>query len=405
MIAELTVLATVSLACHSLLVAVEAAYAQVDREILATRSADGSGTASSALALLQAEPRLFGTTLAGAQAALLLTGIAGTVVAGSFASSPWVALLIGVPLFSVGEVLARSVGHHHAEEVAQIAARPLKVLQFALAPLVWMASGVLQALRAQAEASATLSREEIVRLLDDDEAIIDPEDRELIRRALELNETQVDDCMTPLVDVQALPENTLIPQAVELMLQSGFSRLPVFRDRIDNMVGMVTHRELLYLGPEVQTVGEIAKAVQFVPETKRVADLLREMRKEHGHFAVVVDEYGGVVGLVTIEDLVEEVVGEIRDERDTEEPAIRRLSEREWRVPARTELEELEDALGMELPEGDYETVAGFILAAIGRIPEMGEVIRIRGFTFRIEQASDRAIQLVHLTVPRTQSS
>ena len=216
-----------------------------------------------------------------------------------------------------------------------------------------------------------------------------------------MTETQIDDCMTPLVEVVAIDEDLDVGETIKFVKQGGFSRLPVFRGRIDNIVGLISLRDLLFNAEVSDSVAQHMQPAIFVPETKRVDDLLREMRRDHNHFAVVVDEYGGVVGVVTIEDLLEEIVGEIHDERDTDEPGIRRLSEREWLIPARLEIEEISDVIGVELPEGEYETVAGLILAAVGRIPEPGEVIRIRGFVFRVEQASERAIQRVHLTLPR----
>ena len=143
------------------------------------------------------------------------------------------------------------------------------------------------------------------------------------------------------------------------------------------------------------------RQVPFVPESKSVDEMLHEMRQEKVHFSVVVDEYGGTVGVITLEDLIEEIVGEIQDERDTEEPGIRMLSKREWRVPARTEIEDVEEVIGVEIPEGNYETLAGYILYLTGRIPEAGEIVRANGLIFRIEQSTDRAIHMVHLTLPR----
>ncbi len=158
---------------------------------------------------------------------------------------------------------------------------------------------------------------------------------------------------------------------------------------------------MLLAEDDEQPVKELVRPVHFVPDSKRSDDLLEEMRNRGEQLLVVVDEYGGAVGIVTIEDLLEELVGEIRDEREAAEPAIRRLAERRWRVPARTEIEEVNRVVGCDLPEGDYETVGGLVLSTAGRIPRRGEVIRIKGgFVFRITDANERAVVLVHLTVP-----
>jgi CBS domain containing-hemolysin-like protein len=142
------------------------------------------------------------------------------------------------------------------------------------------------------------------------------------------------------------------------------------------------------------------KEIRFVPDSKRADVLLREMRDAGEPFAAVVDEYGGSVGIVTMEDLLEQVVGDIEDERDLQGPAIRRLSEREWRVPARTPIEDLEQVIGREIPQGDYETVAGLLLAVTGRIPETGAVVRVGWLTVHVEAASERAVHMVRVVLP-----
>jgi CBS domain containing-hemolysin-like protein len=168
---------------------------------------------------------------------------------------------------------------------------------------------------------------------------------------------------------------------------------------VDNIVGRISHRDLLFAPAGTESVHELVRPVRFVPESKRVDDLLREMRDHGDPFAVVVDEYGGSVGIVTLEDLLEEVIGDIEDERDLRLPSIRRLGEREWRVPARTEIDELEEAVGRTIPDGDYETVGGLLMAVTGRIPEIGEAIRVGRMTFHVEVASERAIQLVRVVL------
>ena len=246
-----------------------------------------------------------------------------------------------------------------------------------------------------------MRREDIVQLLDGEAGPIDPEDRALIQRLLAMNETTVGECMTPLVDVKAIEDTASVADGVQMVLREGYSRLPVYHDRVDNVVGRIEHRDLLFSDPEADQISPMVRAVTFVPESKRVDELLREMRGSGDPFAVVVDEYGGSVGVVTMEDLLEEVIGEIEDERDLRSPGIRRLGEREWRVPARTEIDELREELGRDLPEGDYETVAGLLLKVCGRIPEPGDVVRVARLKFVVEKASDRAILLVRVILPR----
>ncbi|MBT3220808.1 MAG: HlyC/CorC family transporter, partial [Proteobacteria bacterium] len=383
---------------HGLLAIAETSLVAADRGLLAEGAAAGKTGPTMALDLLRQEHMLAGTTLLGIVATLVLFSTITACWLHGIERSIWYTVAIVAPLTIVfGEALPRILAKHHANVLATLVARPLRALQVILTPFVWVLAGLGRWLHFRTE-PVEISREEIVRLIDESApGDIDAEDRQLIRRIFSMTETQIDDCMTPLVEVAAIDEELDVDETIQFVKEGGFSRLPVYRDRIDNIVGFITLRDLLFNAEDSDTVGKHMQPAMYVPETKGVDDLLREMRRDQNHFAVVVDEYGGVVGVVTVEDLLEEIVGEIQDERDTEEPGIRRLSEREWLIPARLEIEEISDVIGVDLPEGEYETVAGLILAAVGRIPETGEVIRIRRFAFRIELATERAIQRVHL--------
>jgi CBS domain containing-hemolysin-like protein len=289
---------------------------------------------------------------------------------------------------------------HYADALAPRLARPLRFAQQALWPALFLVSRWSAVLRRMlGAAESKMRREDIVQLLHQ-EGSIDPEDRDLIRRLLEMSETPVEEAMTPLVDVQAVPEEATVGQAIAVVLSAGHSRLPVYRERVDNIVGMVDHRDLLFAETDDQKIGNLTKPIRFVPDSKRIDELLREMKDAGESFAAVVDEYGGSVGIVTMEDLFEQVIGDIEDERDLQGPAIRQLSEREWRVPARTPIEDLESAIGRKVPAGDYETVAGMLLAVSGRIPETGSVVRIGRVTVFVEAASERAVHLVRVVLP-----
>jgi len=157
--------------------------------------------------------------------------------------------------------------------------------------------------QATSESDKKVSREEIVKLLDERDSVsLDPEDRQMIQRILEMPETEICDCMTPLVEVVAIPQSAMITEVVELMLREGHSRIPVYKDRIDNIVGLGTHRDVLFEPNTDQFASAVMRPVLFVPESKRVDEMLHEMRAEKVHFAVVVDEYGGTVGVITLED-------------------------------------------------------------------------------------------------------
>lgn len=348
--------------------------------------------------------RLLALTLVATSVTIVIAGTAALQFGEHLHIHP-AYIMVGFSSVAVlaAEALPRSYGNTRRLKLSPNTTLLSRIVDLVLAPVIAPLSTFTATLyQVQTGSDEKVSREEIVKLLDEDDSVnLDPEDRQMIQRILEMPETEICDCMTPLVEMVAIPESAKITEAVEFMLSQGHSRIPVYKTRIDNIVGLVTHRDVLFETDTDQFIHAVMRPVLFVPESKRVDEMLHEMRAEKVHFAVVVDEYGGTVGVITLEDLIEEIVGEIRDERDTEEPGIRMLSSREWRIPARTEIEEVEEVVGVELPEGSYETVAGYILSLIGRIPEAGELVRANSLTFRIEQATDRAIQMVHLTIPR----
>jgi len=383
----------------------EMALVSSNRALLKAKAGEGSAGAALALEMLEGrEERLLATCLIGTNLFL----IAGTTMTALLLvqrghHQEWLVTLLYVPLALIfGEAVPKTVYRHFADALAPVLARPIRAIETALSPALWAVSRWNALLKRlfRSEESA-IRRQDIVQLLDDRHGHrIDSEERARIRQLLAMNEVTAEDRMTPLVDVHAVPVAASVDDAIALVLQEGHSRFPVYRERIDNIVGRVEHRALLFAPPTAASVEELMLAVRFVPNTKRGDELLREMREAGDPFAVVVDEYGGSIGIVTMEDLLEHVVGDIEDERDMHAPGIRRLSEREWRVPARIEIAELEEALGRALPPGDYETVAGLLLAVTGKIPETGSVIRVGRLTFHVEAASDRAVHMVRVVAP-----
>lgn len=383
----------------------EIAMVNADRLRLGARAADGDAGARLALDLISREDRLLATCLIGTNIA---TVSGATLVVTTL--STWdlqlglLAGLVYVPFTLIfGEALPKTIFQHHADRLAPAVALPLRFAMLLFGPalaIVGVWSRGLDRLLGQTP-DAPVRREEIVDLLGEegDGAIAD-QDRRLIRRVFEISETPVHEVMTPLVDVEAIAEEATVDQACALAAETGHSRLPVYRDRIDNLIGVIQVGAMLFTPDPSRAVGALIEPVSFVPESKRVDHLLTEMRQRREQIAVIVDEYGGSVGIVTIEDLLEEIVGEIRDERDEDEPAIQRLSEREWRVPARAEIEDVTEAIGVALPEGDYETIAGCVLTALGRIPQPGETAQIGELTVIIEEATDRAILSLRLITP-----
>jgi putative hemolysin len=382
----------------------DVALGSASRAELRERAAAGDNGAQVALLLLEAHSdRLTATALIGANVAL----VAGTTVTGLLLTEQgladpwwWAGAYLPAALL-LGEMLPRQLARPYADALAPALAPSVQAVQWALTPLLWALSRWTALLRrVLPPESEAIRREDIVQLLDDRENhSIDPEDRAFIRRLLALSEITAAEAMTPLVDVHAVAEDATVADAIRKVLEFGHSRLPVFRERVDNLVGRIELMDLL-TASDHDPVSVYVRTIPFVPDSKRADVLLREMRASLHSFAAVVDEYGGSVGIVTMEDLLEQVVGDIVDERDMELPGIRKVSDHEWRVPARTPIEDLEEAIGRTVPPGEYETVAGLLLAHTGRIPQSGTQIRIGRLVFHVEAASERAVHLVRVLVP-----
>ncbi|HXY45522.1 MAG TPA: hemolysin family protein [Acidimicrobiales bacterium] len=217
-----------------------------------------------------------------------------------------------------------------------------------------------------------------------EEEAIESDERELIHSIIEFGDTIVREVMVPRPDIVAFEASTLAEPVLEGAIAVGFSRLPVYEGNIDNVVGIAFTKDLVLAvrrGQADRPVGEIARAPHFVPETKRVAPLLREMQRERFHLAIVVDEYGGTAGIVSLEDLIEELVGEISDEYDVVEPTVVPLEDGRFRVPSIMPVDEVNDLLGAELPLGDdWDTIGGLMMAQAGHIPSEDEEIEVDGY-------------------------
>lgn len=379
----------------------EMALVSANRAKLEHQANEGSRGAGLALSMLKHEDQLLGTCLIGTNLSLITGATVVSALVLARGGPEWLAAVIFAPIALLfGEAVPKTVYQHHATMIAPVIAWPLRAAQLVFTPLLWIVGLWASLLRRLVGRDMHPSREELMMLLDADQGTdIDPRERSIIRRVLEMNDMDVEEAMTPLVEVEAVATTCTVADATAAVLRSGYSRILVYEDRIDNIIGAVGHLDLLYAEPN-HGITDLIRSVPYVPETKSAQDLLQEMRSSQAHLSVVVDEYGGAVGIVTQEDLLEELVGEIQDERDSDEPSIRKLSDREWRVPGRVELHEVRHVIGIDLPEGDYETVAGLILQETGRIPNPGEIVRIGELSFLIEQGSERAIQQVRLTVP-----
>jgi len=234
----------------------------------------------------------------------------------------------------------------------------------------------------------------------EEEGIIEPAEGKLLQSIVDFGDRLAHEIMTPRIDVLAFDAREPIEELAKLFSESKYSRIPIYETSIDQISGIVHIKELFdaILKHETKTVQELARPPYFVSETKKVSELLRELQSEHLQIAVVVDEYGGTAGIVTTEDIIEEIVGEIADEHEDEEATIVDLSNGEYLVSGMLRVEELEERLGAKLSGEDYETVAGLIFTTLGRVPKVGAVVTKNGFRFEVERADRRRIYRVRVS-------
>ena len=234
-----------------------------------------------------------------------------------------------------------------------------------------------------------------------EEGSIEAGEKELIHSIFEFGDTIVREVMVPRPDVTAIESDKTLRDVQAIVLQHGFSRVPVFNDDLDEIVGIIYAKDVLkalHQGKHDMPLSDIVRKAHFVPESKKVADLLREMQQEKFHIAVVTDEYGSVVGLVTLEDLLEELVGEIADEYDTEEPDVEVVSEDVYRVDGKLAIDELNEILDAELPDEEWDTIGGLVLGLLGEIPDEGQDVRFQNLRFTAERVNGRRISKVLIT-------
>ncbi len=388
--------------------AAEMAFIGANRLRLRHLAEAGNRTAQRYLEAFKRPERLLSTAMMGVTIAHITASTVATwallPTLGSMA--PLVVTLALTPLLLVfGEVIPKAIAREWATALILSLFRVVEVASKALAPLTWAANAIVSGAlglvgRVPTSTRQFVSREELKLLLqmEPEEADVTTSEAEMIDKIFDLGETAVREVMVPLVDVAALPDNAAPHEAARLMVERGFSRIPVFTDRVINIVGVVTAMDLLRRGAEAADLRAMMRPATYVPETKRIDDLLLEMQKARLQLAVVVDEYGGAVGIVTVEDIVEEIVGEIHDEHDRTPDTVERLPDGSYRVAGRTGIDELNEALDWDLPKADFETVAGLVLATLHRLPLVGEVLRVGRYVLTILEADSRRVLTVRIT-------
>ena len=404
------IIVVASLLLTALFSAAEMSFIAANRLRLRHLAEAGNRNAARYLESFKQPERLLSTAMMGVTIAHITASAVATwwLVEEVGEAAALVATLVLTPLMLVfGEVIPKAVAREWATSLILRLFPLIELASKILAPLGGSANALVGGVLAlfayrRTTTRAFVSREELKLLLQMEpaEADVTSSEAEMIDKIFELGETAVREVMVPMVDVAALPETATPDECVRLIAERGFSRIPIYADQIFNVVGVVTAMDLLRHGATAPDARALMRPATYVPETKRIDDLLREMQKARVQLVVVVDEYGAAVGIVTVEDIVEEIVGEIRDEHDRTPDTVERLPDGSYRVAGRANLDELNEALDWDLPKGDFETVAGLVLATVHRLPLVGEVLHVGRYTITVLEADERRVLTVRITPP-----
>lgn len=367
--------------------------------------------------LLEGRDRLLALALTGSNLATIIAAAVLTdFMHDLFPRGEFLAPFILAPLtLLLGEAIPKMLALRRPLGFARLAARPLRVMSLGLAPLLSAETLVSRALRrlagiAPEVQSVFLTRDDLTLLLhrraDESAPIQDailPAERQMIGRIFRFGRSEARKAMVPLVRVEAVGEETSLAAAIEVVRREGFSRLPVFRNRIVDIVGVVHVFDLLDAPDLSRSVSEAMRPVSYFSESAPLDEILLALQRTGENLAVVVDEYGGASGIITVEDLLEEIVGEIEDEYDVREELARPVNPRTLLVAGRAPLAELNERFALKLPEGDeYATLGGLVVERLGHIPKPGEQLKVGDLTITVARSDARAVRdlIVHLAEP-----
>ena len=417
--------------------ATELAVVSLNSTKLRKLEEDGNKTASRLLKMVE-EPSAFLSTI---QVAITLAGYLGSAFAAENFSgnlSNWLYYTLGFQALSLkalntvsiiiitiilsyftlvfGELVPKRIAMQKPYEVAKLACGVIRGMAFVLRPVIWLLSvsvnAVLRLLRLKVEAEEESVTEDEIRMMVDlggQRGTIDEDEQEWIQNVFDFGDISVREAMTPRNDMDALPDDADDQEILEMIRECGRSRMPVYQENIDTIVGILNARDFLLdrNSGKNTPLKKLLRPAYFAPETIKADNLFKEMQKEKVHIAIVVDEYGGTEGIITMEDLLEEIVGNIYDEFDQpEQPEIVPLGENQWRVSGATPLSSLVDDLDLPLPESDdYDTLGGMIVTRLSSIPKDGEELdlEVNGVALHVERIRDHRIEsvVVRLLVPK----
>lgn len=361
--------------------------------------------AQSALYFSQHPQNFFSTMLIGNNIAnIAFASISAVLLSTIFYLDEFEILIIStVVVLFFGELIPKYLAREIADRFILLSSIPLRIISFILYPFVklitWMSSFLTQQVPSnEIGINSLFNRETIDSLVKEshEAGIVDRKESDIISKVLNLGDQRVYEAMRPRTEIVGVEITQSIDEALSIFIDSGYSKLPVYEESVDNIRGVIYSYDIFKAPENVQA---ITRKILFVPETKKSFEMLNEFLSNRISIAVVVDEFGGTAGLVTMEDIIEELFGEIRDEYDVEEDICRKIADNTYLINGKVEVDFINEKYNLKLPTGDYETIAGYIITSLGRIPIQGENVKIDHFNFLVARASNKNIEVVKLII------
>lgn len=415
---------------NAFFVAAEFALVKVRSSQLEVLSSNGDSRATLSLSILKNLDAYLSATQLGITIASLLLGAIGehVVMEGLLhvfekmqlnISTEWIqnlSFFISITLITImhivfGEQAPKTLAIEQAEKVTLLVSIPMRIFYFVFKPFIlilnWMTYIVLKLFGLKSHSESVHSAQELELLIDQGKksGALQESEHQLIKNVFGFMDVAVRQVMTPRTSINAIDVTLPIDYILNKVTQEGYSRLPVYKDDIDNIIGVLYSKDLLKLvhkkSIEDIDLQKVIRPAYYVPETKKINQLLQNLQAKHLHMAIVTDEFGGVSGICTIEDIIEELVGEIQDEHDDESPIVEKISDNEFMVNAQASIMDIAEIIEHPFAEGDYDTMAGFIIHHLGRIPDVTEKFEIQGVKFTIIKKSKQSILTVKIVLDK----
>ncbi len=396
----------VLLLCSALFSACETAYSSVNKIRLKNRARHGDHAAARALAIAESFDKALTAILIGNNLVNIFSASIGTILFTAWFGEGGIgisSLIMTVLVLIFGEILPKSYAKSHAEQLALWFSVPLRGLMFLLTPLILLLNGLSRLVQSKDD-DPSVTEDELKVIVEqiEEEGVLEEQESDLVRSALEFDEIPVSEVLVPRVNVTAVEQAMPIPEIKRLFLSERYSRLPVYRETIDDITGFVTDKDFFaMLEQGAADLQRITQPILRLPEFERISDALRKMQRSKSHIAAVIDQYGGTKGIVTLEDILEELVGEIYDEADEIVHLIRPIGEHRYEIMGECSITELRETLSLaeNQPETDRSSVGGWITELLGHIAKEGERCSDTWFAATVLAMQEQKIQTIELTL------